>query len=184
MTEEAWLPAPGYHGIYEVSDKGRVRSLDRVTTSVDGRQMHYRGRILRPANGPRGYLTVSLHRGGRETGVVHRLVAVAFLGAPPTERAQVNHKNGRKTDNRVENLEYVSPAENTLHALDTGLLNIRGESSPNSKLTVRQVREIRACAGQVRQIDLARRFGVSPRAIRCIVLRETWRHITSEGTQS
>lgn len=90
---EAWLPVVGYEGIYEVSDLGRVRSQRRV---LKGHDVY-------------GYTHVSL---GQRQVSVHRLVAAAFFGPPPFDGAEVDHKNGRRADNRPGNLEYVSRAEN------------------------------------------------------------------------
>lgn len=118
---ETWKDILGYEGRYQVSDEGRVRSIDRAVRGVSkaGReyQRKVRGAILRPGN-CRGYLIVNLHPAG--TIAVHLLVARAFVAgfAPGLE---VNHKDGNKKHNAATNLEWVTHQENQAHAVATGL---------------------------------------------------------------
>lgn len=112
-----WKEVPGYEGIYEVSDKGIVRSVDRLCKS--GRPA--KGVIRATYSDKDGYKRVGLYRDGKGAQFgVHRLVASAFL---PKEigKIYVNHKNGIKDDNRLENLEWCTAKENSRHAVDTGL---------------------------------------------------------------
>lgn len=106
---EIWKAIKGFEGIYEVSNTGKVRSLNYRST----------GRVqeLKQCRDKDGYLHVNLCRSGEGyNSLVHRLVAAAFLQLPIAERAnEVNHINERKSDNRVENLEYVSREENINH---------------------------------------------------------------------
>ncbi len=114
-TAEIWLPVVGYEGIYSVSNLGRVRR-DGADSGA------HVARILRTPIGGRGYPLVSLSLHSRRRTVnVHILVTDAFLGPRPAGW-QVNHRNGIKTDGRLSNLEYVSPAGNAIHASLTGLL--------------------------------------------------------------
>lgn len=105
-----------------MSSLGRVRSLDRVIHSETGPR-RLPGKILRcgVSKSP-GYQTVVLSAQARGTKSfrIHVMVAEAFLGDPPPD-TQVNHKNGQKLDNRVENLEYVSRSQNIRHGLSLGL---------------------------------------------------------------
>jgi len=104
-----WKPVVGYEGLYEVSDTGQVRSLPRNGT------VSY-SRILRP-NNVRGYLQVALQKNGkRKDFKVHRLVADAFIPNPERKRT-VNHIDGNKGNNRVENLEWATDSENQLHSV-------------------------------------------------------------------
>lgn len=109
-TEETWVPAPGLDGFYEVSDQGNIR---RCRAGKNAKI-----RVNRKfSKSPNGYLSVQVHLDKRVVTVrVHRTVARAFLGEPPPGKYQVNHKNGVKTDNRAENLEWVSQSENMRHA--------------------------------------------------------------------
>jgi hypothetical protein len=100
-----WLPVPGFEGLYEVSDQGRVRSVRRR------RQLH-------PSKKTTGYLQVTLAVEGVSHYLsVHRIVAMAFL-PNPENKPQVNHKNGNKTDNRVANLEWMTNSENQRHRFE------------------------------------------------------------------
>lgn len=102
-------PVPGYEGIYEVSDTGRI-------WRVAGGRGTRAGEIARFPH-TQGYLAVRLSRQNRKRGfLVHRVVALAFLGCPPSEKHVVDHKNGKKTDNRVTNLEWVTQRENQKRA--------------------------------------------------------------------
>lgn len=127
---EDWRDIPDAQGYYEVSTLGRVRSKDRV---VDYRsrwgtytKRRVAGRLLKPWSDGNGYLVVYICADGerREAINVHRLVASAFLPGD-AERLHVNHKNGVKTDNRPENLEWCTRSENMIHAQDTGLSDKR-----------------------------------------------------------
>jgi hypothetical protein len=112
-----WADIPGWEGRYEVSDDGRVRSLvGRCSNPVIPHEL--KQKIDRY-----GYPVVCLHCGQiKRFPPVHRLVALAFL--PNSDnKPQVNHKNGIKTDNRIENLEWSTNSENIRHAFDTGLIS-------------------------------------------------------------
>lgn len=111
--------------------------------------------------------------------MVHRLVMVAFAGHPPLGK-QVNHKDGNPSNNRLVNLEYVTPSENTRHAIRMGLRKVtnQGERHYAVKLTDGDVSRImrRASAGETFSL-LAREYGVSGGTISGIVHRKTWKHI-------
>ena len=111
---ERWLPIPGHAG-YEVSDQGRVRSLDRTVPHRRSGRLSLKGRILKPqVSGTKkrtspGYLSVKLGALSR-TWPIHTLVAMSFLGEPMG--LQVRHLNGNSHDNRLENLKYGTGREN------------------------------------------------------------------------
>ena len=112
-----WADIEGYPG-YQVSDQGLVRSLDRVilrTFKKSGKQfeMNSKGKVLAPHVMPNGYVMAHLGKRNRAE-LIHRLVAKAFL--PGDHSLQVNHLNGKRGDNRVENLEWLSCSDNHRHS--------------------------------------------------------------------
>lgn len=131
IEDEIWLPIIGQEGKYEISSHGRVKNLCRVSVRKNGTRLTSRERILKPFLNGAGYLCVDLSRKHHR---VHRLVAEHFI--PRSGDVQVNHINGVKTDNRVNNLEWCSQLENIRHAFKMGLVprkSITGEKSHNSK---------------------------------------------------
>jgi len=134
MTE-IWLPVE--EG-YEVSSNGRVRSLDRKISYKDGRVGNFRGVDLNPARGKNGYLTVTVGKFRRV--LVHRLVGGAFI-PNPLNLPVINHINGDKRDNRVENLEWSDYGANNGHARAAGLNNQHAE---NCNLTIYESRFVSA----------------------------------------
>ena len=120
---EHWIPVAGYEGWYSVSNVGRVR---RVKQSTGARK----GLILKAKLQNKGYLAVNLSKNGiARTTTIHSIVAHSFF-YKNTEKLQINHRNGIKTDNRVENLEFVTQSQNTLHAYRNGLCKPGNQYSP------------------------------------------------------
>lgn len=157
---------PGYGGIIEVSDQGRVRVRERKylirgawgTAEQTKPDMMISGEI-----GANGYRYVALFvNKKRHRFLVHRLVAEAFVGGYSADLS-VNHINGNKLDNRFENLEWVTLSVNTKKQWETGLVDIRGERHPSAKLTDIELEEIccRLQRGGVVFRRLAAEYGVS-----------------------
>jgi len=121
IQNEQWLPIPGYEGLYEVSDHGRVRSLGRSFTRRDGRKYTRGSRMLRPVAKTSGHLTVRLYGVGGQSEwiMIHRLVAYAFIGPCPPG-ALVLHWNDVPDDNRAENLRFGSYTDNQVDAVRNG----------------------------------------------------------------
>jgi hypothetical protein len=119
---ELWRWVPGYEGIYEVSNMGRVRSVDRLLYHYNWRAKEKRahkakGRMLRPGKASHGYFTVALGRGNSRT--IHSLVAEAFIGPKP-EGCEVLHADGSRDNNHISNLRYGTRSENNLDAVKHG----------------------------------------------------------------
>src|SRR5258708_1594768 len=134
---ERWLPVPGYEGLYEVSDLGRVRSIAHSTRAgMRG------GQMLKPQFNSRGYHHVGLRRDGKKAALrLNRLVLAAFAGpCPPGEVAR--HGPGGKLDNRLTNLSYGTQRENIHDKIRDGTAQA-GERNTAAKLTGPDVIEIR-----------------------------------------
>lgn len=129
--KEVWKPIEGYEGLYEVSNLGRVASLNY-------RRSKRRG-ILGGGKSAAGYPVVMVVKDGVQKLVyVHRLVAEAFI-ENPENKPQVNHKDGNKSNNRIDNLEWATGKENMAHAVRTGLADCESGLSAAIKKTSRKV---------------------------------------------
>lgn len=182
MLEEKWKKVDwidGYCGTLEVSNLGRVRATGRSYSQRTARggvcTSRKPDRILASYVSAAGYPTIALRiRGGRPKFTVHRLVARAFVPGYD-EDMTVNHINGIKTDNRAVNLEWVTLARNTVLQWQTGLINMRGENHPSSKLTADDVRLIRSkIAAGIKKAEIARQMGISSGMVTMIDKRRRW----------
>ncbi len=176
-TPERWLPVVGFEGYYEVSELGRVRSLDRVVRSRYRSNWKMTGRIIRPSRDGGGYLGVNLSANGRKCrGVIHRLVLAAFVGPIP-DGHEVDHWDFDRANNRLSNLRYATSEKNRRRIDDNGR-RPKGENHNSSFLTAVQVREIRLrCANGERQRSVAQSFGISQGHVGLIVSRRRWAHL-------
>ena len=156
----------GYEGLYKVDENGNVFSVRN-------------NKLLKRMMFPSGYEYVHLCNGKGKTKLfrVHRLVAEAFI-PNPNDLPQVNHKDGNKLNNSVENLEWCTNLENMRHSVETGLRNIKGENNPSAKLTVKDVINIRKeyipKSKEFGTVALARKYGVTNVMIGKIIRNECW----------
>lgn len=119
--KEKWKPVVTYEGLYEVSNYGRVRSVARTFITKQGHLKSVGQHIMKPYVNDNGYVVVNLTRSGKSRkNKVHRLVMLAFTKWD-LERGDVNHKDGNKLNNRLDNLEWCTKSENMYHATKTGL---------------------------------------------------------------
>lgn len=170
----------GYEGLYFADVNGNIITNNWKNTKKTA--------ILRPAKDKKGYLRVGLQKNGKlSSHRVHRLVALTFL-PNPENKEQVNHVNGIKQDNRLENLEWCTGKENMIHAYRAGLsyklnpvnkIPKRGVLNGNSLLNDLKVLEIREKfkqKGITRKI-LSKEYGVTENCIKDVVIRKSWKHI-------
>ena len=149
---EVWKDIPGYEGLYQVSNLGRVRSLDRVTTQKNrwGSEtlVTRRGRVLRPAQNRKrgGYAYVNLHAPGKKQSLRRPcvLVAEAFIGPRP-EGMVVRHLDGKSSNDVATNLAWGTPKENSEDMVRHGTRQL-GERHPQARLTSADVARVRAAA--------------------------------------
>jgi len=118
--KEKWKDIKLYEGLYQISSFGRVKSLNRITSNVDGIFRELKEKILKQSISNE-YYSITLNKLGiKKRFTVHRFVALAFI-PNPENKEQVNHKDGNKLNNMKSNLEWNTKSENQLHAYAIGL---------------------------------------------------------------
>lgn len=116
MKEEVWKDIEGFEGCYQVSNFGRVKSLERHVRKSNGVIMYVAERILKPRKNKNGYLTVYPCKESRYMPIdIHRAAGIAFIPNPNNYK-DINHKDGNKENNSVDNLEWVTRSQNITHA--------------------------------------------------------------------
>lgn len=170
---EKWKSIPGYEGLYEVSDQGKFRSLDRTVTRTNGTTVRYKGNLLRLDYGKKdGYPVVHLCKNGKATAYnAHRIVAEVFIGKVDGKQF-INHKDGDKNNCAASNLEWVTASENAEHAY-----RVLGRKPPRlgtcgSRFTPEEIRSIRKDDRRV--VDIAAQYGVTRESIYNIKKRKTY----------
>lgn len=177
MYSEEWRPIPGFEGLYEVSSEGRVRSLDRICLGRDGREELHHGGVLTPQVLKNGYLEVTPCKDGkRKHRTVHSLVAEAFLGPRPAG-LDVCHKDGDRSNNAADNLEYGTRSKNLRDCYSYGGRKGNGKLFREDVLDIKR----RIAAGESCGA-LAKEFGVNSAAIYHIRNGTSFAYITEEVT--
>lgn len=177
--DEEWKTIPGYEGIYQASNLGRIRSLPRKNR----RGNKISPRILKLISHRQGYLRVHLFKGDSSmTFQVHRLVMMTFVG--DGKGYEVNHRNGNPADNRLENLEYVTRLENVRHSIDVLNRGLIGNRNGRAKLTETDIPKIDSLLEQgMCHRKIACIFNVSETSIRNVYHRTYWKHIPRNNQQ-
>jgi hypothetical protein len=178
---EAWKAIPGYEGRYEASCQGRIRSL--VHNKNQCRNVLRKTPLILKQQRKKDiyeYYYVSLpfvQEGPKRHHYVHNLVLAAFVGPRP-EGHEGCHRNGKSWDNRLENLRWATPKENSADKAKHGTV-LKGSQLKVAKLNEEKVREIRRLyESGVGPTALAKKFGVYIRTIFFVVRREKWKHVT------
>lgn len=170
---EAWKDVPAYEGLYSASNFGRVRiNVDRHNIRA--------GAMLALWPGEDGYLRTSLRRGEEKRSkhfMVSRVILAAF-DREPLPKEEANHKNGVITDNRLENLEWLTQTANIMHSIEVLGSTRKGAKNPCARLTDLQVVELRerAVHGET-FLALGKAFGVSNVMARQIATGRSWSHV-------
>lgn len=162
---EIWKDVEGFEGIYQVSSLGRVKSLKRKVKNKHGFRTVEEKILKQASSNTCKYLRVNLVN---KVKMVHRLVANAFIENPHNNKI-VNHLNFDIYDNRFENLEWCNQLQNMKHSKLNGRMY--------SKLTERDVKDIKLLIGFVTQNELAKRFNVTQGVISSIKRGDTWTHV-------
>ena len=174
-----WKTIPNY-SLYQASEDGEIKTFNWKNTGQT--------RIMKPAFDNCGYLRTMIKNdnGKFDTIKVHRIIAQTFI-PNPENKPQVNHKNGIKSDNSIDNLEWSTVSENIRHSFDSGFHPSRkGENNPSAKISEREVLEIRALyipskGGKIKdrltKSQIAEMYKVSVSLIKRIVTNQTWNHL-------
>ena len=176
---EVWKDIQGYEGIYQISNYGRVLSLYRQVRCRGGAHRGKEQSLLKPCEDSAGYLLVVLSdKGVKKSHRIHRLIATGFISNSYNYKC-VNHIDGNKTNNSIDNLEWCTHLHNNVHALNTGLrVSLKGEDAVTSKLTDKKVLGIKFLLGESIPIrKIAALFSISQTSVFCIKSGKTWRHV-------
>ena len=193
MVEEVWKPVKGFGATvakrYEVSNLGRVRSLDhkkvgtvKTKVGIVPRTTLVKGRVLKPQAVKDGHLWVALCDGETQNKqLVHRIVAATFLGKAPKNKPNVLHWNDNPADNRVSNLRYGSDADNAADRTLRGRAT-KGQAIHTAKLEpsdIKRIKELRSRGWELKRIG--DKFGVSDSTVYQICAGNAWTHLSAEA---
>lgn len=162
----------GYEGLYAVTEDGKIWAYPRERSSSFGKW-------LKVCVNNAGYPYISLSKDKKHRSyTVHRLIATAYL-PNPSNLPEVNHKNAVKTDNRLENLEWCTHAQNVAHAIELGLRTPAcGEKIKIHKLNAAKIKEIRHLGKEgVTHRRIAKQFGIANSGVCAILRGRAWKHV-------
>lgn len=181
MNIENWRPVKGFEGKYEVSDLGRIRSVERKAKMKNRWglcEITVPERILSHGKTRTGHIRVTLYSGEPSKPsrhFVHQLVLKAFVGESPAG-TEGSHLNGNPSDNRCTNLAWETPRDNNARKHQHGTAQI-GEKNSTAKLTFDDVKQIRGLNGRMKQVEIANLFGVTQAQVSNILRGNQWRHL-------
>lgn len=169
MNEE-WREIKGFEGRYAVSNLGRVKSLPRLVNNHTG-EINLKGKILKQRPDNKGYMRIDIkdNSGKKKYMGIHRVVALTFIDNP-LNKPQVNHIDGNKSNNNVDNLEWVTNSENQIHAYKRGLNYVTGRAGRKKK----EVCQIDIQTGKIMKIYPS--IADAQRVMKCSNIGECCRH--------
>lgn len=175
QDSEIWKDIPNYEGIYQISNKGRVKSI--LKNGVGRKKRDYILSNCLRADGKMEYPSVRLCINGKpKKNYIHRLMASAFI-PNPENKPIINHKDGNKSNNSLDNLEWCDYSHNINHAYQNNLRAV-GESHHKAKFTNKDVLQIRAdFANGINRKEIMNKFNLSQNQYARIVYKRTWKHI-------
>lgn len=188
-SREVWKDVIGYEGLYQVSNFGNVKSLDREIAPNNRVPYWRKGKICKQSKSNLGYMTVGFTVNNKKINkYVHRLVAEAFI-TNMNNYPQVNHIDCDKINNRMYNLEWCTNSQNHIHASKKGLNKLHlhrvaysGEENGRSLLTKEQVLEIKQkyIPYKYSAKKLSKEYGVSESCITHILNNTSWKEISTK----
>lgn len=181
--EEVFMPIEGYEGLYEVSNFGRIKSLERLK-KLPGKNQGFKikeEQILKNRVNKSGYVVASLCKNGKvKVHLVHRLVLIAFVPNPLKKKC-VNHIDSNRSNNMISNLEWVTHSENSKHAYEYGFkepIAIKGVRHYRSTFSIEDIHAIRSMIRSKKSVVyIASVFNVTESAISGVKFGRTWRHL-------
>jgi hypothetical protein len=174
---EEFRDIPGWEGYYQVSNLGTVRSIPRTVVSRTGKVYNRKGKVMSQHYSKDGYKVVDVTKEGRNRTLgVHRAMALAFI-SNPNNKPMVNHINAKRDDNRLDNLEWCTNAENIQHSFNLGISDNRGDKHPRRVLTMEIVRGIRAELESGKSpVEVANIFDIKRRNVYAVRDRQNWNY--------
>lgn len=159
---EIWKDIKGYEGLYQVSDLGRVKSLDSIRTDSIGRKKFNKGQLLNAhtQKGRKRKVVYLTHKSEKKTVFVHKLVMQAFVGAPPAGM-EVCHNDGDEGNNVLTNLRYDTKSENQIDIYRYGSKSSAGKLTPEQVLEIREL----LASGEYYQKEIAQMYEVAQQTI-------------------
>lgn len=180
MDKEVWEDIIGYENLYQVSNRGRIKSLTKKVKGSRGQTIIRKEIYRKLKTTPFGYSTIQLHKEGlTKMFFVHRLVAQAFI-PNFNNKPFINHKNGVKTCNDVSNLEWVTSSENMRHAYANNLVTIPLLHC-KAKLSVKQVQKIKELRGALSVKEISQLTNVPKWKIYAIYENKIYTKINCSG---
>lgn len=161
----------------------RIVTIDKYEIWMGGSIVNFKtGKALKPQDNGRGYKKVTLSIMGKQIQrYIHRLVASAHC-PNPENKPHVNHKDGNKANNASYNLEWVTPLQNSEHAIESGLCN-SGEQCYNAKFTERDINRMRFLDKHIARYKIAQRMGCSKSTVSDILNGKRYKHFALTGTE-